>query len=511
MSTKQVKELRQTGKLDEAYKMAADDLDKAPDDVWAKRSMVWCLYEYAKARASFAQWHDFIRCLQKMADLHLPADEDDMITRSVGWLLRSVLDDFHKCNQFPQDFFTQLFAVLPSLPRLRPSVDTSKLVHTLLHICKDDDRCHLPDFFDWWGWEIFSEADYHATEYNGQQQMALAENAYLAYSKAMLARLERKEITPESVQNYIDQHLDSIISRYTDMQYPLYYKVKLLLAMGKRDGLTDMLRPFVLKKANDFWVWELLGQVANDADMTYSCYCKALTCRNKEEMLVGVRGLLARVLVQKEMYVEAKYEMEKVLDVRQKNNWKMPSWLQQLISQPWYATTTAARDNRDLYKANTATAEAFLYANLSDVPVLVTNFNAAKSAVRFVTRDKKVGFFFSNRIKGMSKLAFAKGQVWLCRFAELKEEAPSQVCACHQVTDHSHDEGFLMDFAGPIHVGANGIGFVKSIFVPQSLTQSVATGDKVTGTAMLAFDRKKSKWGWQACSVEKKTEQAAED
>ena len=49
MSTKQVKELRQTGKLDEAYKMAADDLDKAPDDVWAKRSMVWCLYEYAKA------------------------------------------------------------------------------------------------------------------------------------------------------------------------------------------------------------------------------------------------------------------------------------------------------------------------------------------------------------------------------------------------------------------------------------------------------------------------------
>src|SRR5574344_731763 len=167
MSTKQVKELRQTGKLDEAYKMAAEDLDRARDDVWAKRSMVWCLYEYAKARASFAQWHDFIRFLQEVADRHLPADEDDMITRSVGWLLRSVLDDFHKCNQFPQDFFTQLFAVLPSLPRLRPSVDTSKLVHTLLHICKDDDRCHLPDFFDWWGWEIFSEADYHATEYNG--------------------------------------------------------------------------------------------------------------------------------------------------------------------------------------------------------------------------------------------------------------------------------------------------------------------------------------------------------
>ena len=40
----------------------------------------------------------------------------------------------------------------------------------------------------------------------------------------MLAWLER--ITLESVQNYIDQHLDSIISRYTDMQYPLYYKVK---------------------------------------------------------------------------------------------------------------------------------------------------------------------------------------------------------------------------------------------------------------------------------------------
>ena len=155
---------------------------------------------------------------------------NDMITRSVGWLLRSVLDDFHKCNQFPQDFFTQLFAVLPSL-RLRPSVDTSKLVHTLLHICKDDDRCHLPDFFDWWDGRFF-EVDYHATEYNGQQQMALAENAYLVYSKAMLARLERKEITPESVQNYIDQHLIPSSAVILICSIRSITK-KLLLAMGR--------------------------------------------------------------------------------------------------------------------------------------------------------------------------------------------------------------------------------------------------------------------------------------
>ena len=81
----------------------------------------------------------------------------------------------------------------------------------------------------------------------------------------------------------------------------------MLLAMGKRDGLTDMLRPFVLKRPT-ISGWELLGQVASDADMTYSCFAGHLPAATRRRCWVGVR-FVARVLVQKEIW--AKYEMRR--------------------------------------------------------------------------------------------------------------------------------------------------------------------------------------------------------
>ena len=269
--------------------------------------------------------------------------------------------------------------------------------------------------------------------------MALAENAYLAYSKAMLARLERKEITPESVQNYIDQHLDSIISRYTDMQHPLYYRWNCCWPWASAtDWRICCVR--LCWKGQRFLGVELLGQVASDADMTYSCYCKALTCRNKEEMLVGCVVCWPECWCRKRCMWRLNMKWRRCwMSVRRtigRCHRGSNSWSVSLGMPPPRPPATIATSTRP-----TPPRLRLFYANLSDVPVLVTNFNAAKSAVRFVTRDKR-WVSFSNRIKGMSKLAFAKGQVWLCRFAELKEEAPSQVCACHQVTDHSHDEGF---------------------------------------------------------------------
>ena len=44
MPSKEIKELRQAGKLAEAYAMATSELEAAPGDIWCKRNLSWVLY-----------------------------------------------------------------------------------------------------------------------------------------------------------------------------------------------------------------------------------------------------------------------------------------------------------------------------------------------------------------------------------------------------------------------------------------------------------------------------------
>ena len=48
MSFKEVKELRQQGKLKEALELAQSDLEQNPEDIWNKRSIAWVYYDYLK-------------------------------------------------------------------------------------------------------------------------------------------------------------------------------------------------------------------------------------------------------------------------------------------------------------------------------------------------------------------------------------------------------------------------------------------------------------------------------
>jgi len=48
MSFKEIKELRQAGKLEEALQMANQALETDPDNIWNKRAIAWVYYDYIK-------------------------------------------------------------------------------------------------------------------------------------------------------------------------------------------------------------------------------------------------------------------------------------------------------------------------------------------------------------------------------------------------------------------------------------------------------------------------------
>ncbi len=47
MSFKLVNELRKNGQLREAYDMAMEDMNQAPNDPWAARALFWTLHDMA--------------------------------------------------------------------------------------------------------------------------------------------------------------------------------------------------------------------------------------------------------------------------------------------------------------------------------------------------------------------------------------------------------------------------------------------------------------------------------
>ena len=42
MPSKEIKELRQSGELEQALAMAQNELDAAPENIWGKRNISWC-------------------------------------------------------------------------------------------------------------------------------------------------------------------------------------------------------------------------------------------------------------------------------------------------------------------------------------------------------------------------------------------------------------------------------------------------------------------------------------
>jgi regulator of sirC expression with transglutaminase-like and TPR domain len=60
MPSKEIKELRQAGKLDEALTMAKAELEAQPDNIWGKRNISWVYYDLLKQNVASADLNSFI-------------------------------------------------------------------------------------------------------------------------------------------------------------------------------------------------------------------------------------------------------------------------------------------------------------------------------------------------------------------------------------------------------------------------------------------------------------------
>ena len=500
MPAKEIKELRQSGQLEQALAMAQNELDAAPENIWGKRNISWVYYEYLKRYAQEINFEGFIENLLKIKDLNLPEGEV-MIFDTSAYQVGSML--FKIQNSEPVDYskINRIFEIIKDFHFTKPA-ESYSLLYKAFHKGYKNWGRYL-EFSDWWNFENFRPEDYQKEEYNGRQIMALVEQAYIAYSKKLLEGEESEEkqyeriINKEKIHGFTP-HLDKIIEEYPQYQYPPYFKAKLLLALGDNEDILAAFLPFAKKKKNDFWVWELMSDVFPvDDERKTACLCKALSLRTQEDFLINTRQKLAEILIKKELFDEAKTEINKIIATRESHSWKVPQNILKWTNEPWFNDAIEKPNNKDYYDNFIQEAEKLLFNDIEEEIVVVEFVNKDKKILNFIKDKTHHGFFSYKNLKIRPKI----GDFLKIRLQKKVNDGPSRVYTA-KVLDSSEqvESEAIKLFSGQINIPAGkNFGFLEDIFVSPDFIEkhTIVNRQELSGKAILSFNKKKNDWGWK--------------
>ncbi|QCE42399.1 DUF7017 domain-containing protein [Psychroserpens sp. NJDZ02] len=526
MPAKDIKELRESGKLEEALIMAKNEFDVAPDNIWTKRNLAWVYYSLLKKHQG--NQDDFLSVLIKIIELKLPENEN-MFYEQLCWAVGMHNFKISKDEEVAMNKFSAIKSVFYQVRSL--SFVSSKGYSFLLKSfhnefkgIKNSSGFNTDNFINfsesyrelilWSGFNSFGEEDFLPNEVNGRKIISFVEQIIIAYSKVLLEGeplktdepnenllyLSKRSINASQVDSFLF-FLNKIINLHPEYQYTLYYKSKLLLALNRLEEAKNSLIPFVKQKKNDFWVWELLSEAfPEDVDLQIGCLCKGLTLNAKESFLVKVHEKLANLLIQKELFLEASIEILNTCLIRKKNNWKITNDLTNLMNQGWYNKEVVKNGNTDFYLKHSKLAEELLYNNHEEIVIVVEHINDSKKVVNFIKNKQVFGFFSYKHLNINPEV----GSVFKVRLNQIGEEGFFKVLTiklCSQSVSES-----VSSVSGNLRILENkNFGFIQDVFITPDLIDNnhLKNGDIVNAKTILSFNKKRNEWGWKAFKVAK--------
>lgn len=418
-TSKDVFAKRREGHLDEAYQMALQRMAAPDKDEWDGKAFGWCLIDLIKRDAKAGiqtnlghyrqqleaievSINDDVLTKQKCFAISL-CDPDGQFTNKAKQLSKSGRHeeaaniyrqlcakspaDENLCTSLGWELYKLSKALLASGPDgmqaikrnlneyLKLAVKKPSLLHSvILQIASKfagAERFSMVGFSRIWGLKNFRNEDWERFVTDDKKEIpSLAEKIIQQASKEAAKSNDQEALT------YLLPYLDMAIEKYSDNIWLALNKAKVLLALGNNDQALSFAIDVTREKSNDYWAWELLGDIsaAPDNNLSLSCYCKALLCSSDDRFSGKVRLKLATLLVEKGQFSEAKYEVNRVFATREKEGYKVTSELKGFVSQGWFEETLTPQSNDIFYRRNIAAAEDLLFsqlpwiaANLGDV------------------------------------------------------------------------------------------------------------------------------------------------
>lgn len=501
MSTQEIKQLRQAGRLDEAYAMAVAELNAEPENIWPKRNLSWVLYNQLDSLAK--DLPKFLAKLEELKALDLPHDEV-MFFENLSIVLSKSARHIASQTTVNHTDVILLFNQIRELPLVKPSKWYSVLFQGMHKAFKDFDD--YIEFADWWDFDNFRPEDYEKDKLpDGREMMALAEQAYIAYAKHLLPKHTiHGEIifNKTKVEDFLPR-LIQISEDYPSYQYPPYYHAKLLLALGDKENVLTALLPFARKKKNDFWVWEILSEtVPQDEDMVFALYCRALNCYSPEEMLVSLRQKMAVLLIKRNLFDEARTEIELLVKSRLSKSFSIPSQVSHWQAEEWYKNAKCLKNNSRLYDEHKGKAEGLLYHDVEEEMAVVEFVNSDRKILNFIASESKYGFFKYERFLRNVEI----GDILKIRFQSGKIGEFYKIHTAVKVDDHVFGDKYFKEITGSVRKkDDNGFGFVNDIFIPPNVVSqnNLQDNESVKAKAIKSYNKKRNEFSWKVFEIEK--------
>ncbi len=538
-----IKELRQSGQLMEALRLAKKDLDIAIKNInhdalqieienilstikalaelegndfeediekeslrknlihfkleGPKRNISWVYYSFVKKDNTPEQFDTFISWLDEIAKLELP-NLEKLFYEKICWQIGKMV--FSLCKIEPTDTkkIISIFEITQSFHFQKPSAEYSFLFKAFHKSLKDTE--HYVAFADWWGFQNFLDADFEKEKIpNSKEVMAIAEQAYIAYAKNLLPKYnhEGNKIFNRHKAEAFLPLLSEIVDNYPQFHYPAYFKAKLLLSLGDKDNMLESLIPFAKKKRNDFWIWEIIAEAfPEDSDMFFACYCKALSCKSLEQILVNLRQKMAKILIAKKLHNEAKTEIELLVKVGNISDYILPDEVAHWQDETWFKTAVSKKSNLDFYTEYSNMAESILFSDIAEEIVFVEFVNSSKKILHFISADSKVGFFKYDRFLSDVKV----GDTLKVRFQGESKEGRHQVYTTRKLQDEAFKMEFMKDVSGIVKIPeGKSFGFVDSVYIHPNMVSKYKLIDGCTfkGQAIKSYNPAKKSIDWK--------------
>jgi hypothetical protein len=490
MTFGEISELRHQGKLKEALTKAKQDFEKAPENIWAKRSLAWVYSDLLKNATQRNLPQKVLQIIDLINGIKLP-HEEKIFFESIAWTLAKYLK---QVQNLPFGFTDKLTVAIAIFDFPAPAASYTFLIKTLV---KNIEKPETIDFvFYWLNLVKYRKEDFRKTDMpNGKKIISEVEQIFIAVSRLLL----KEPVNIPRIEKFLPQ-LEYLAVSYPQMQYPHYYLAKLLLVIGNKERFFKAFIPFARKKKRDFWVWDLMSEAFEKGDhRRFACLCRSLLCNAPVKFSLNVKEKFAAVLLEKKMFAEAKCEINEVIECREHENWRLTPQLKNWRADENIKDISPVRSNKNLYARYAPEAEKLLYYDIKPDIVVVSRVNHNKKIVYFTASGPKSGSF----LYGNFNMEPHPGDFYEVRFAQKRSDKSPNFY--HAVTvermEYIPETGFSQMVSGKIAIGKdNSFGFVNDVFVPPEIVSAGAlqNGQPVTVSAVQSFNKKKKKWGWMA-------------
>ena len=497
MSGAEIKTLRTEGKLDEALDMALSEYQESQNDPWAVSNLVWVYDAICKNCGEEGRLDDFCNAFKEIVSLNV-LSTNEVLNNSLCWRFLSLLKSIS--NRIHEEEFNEagdrLFTLAKELQLSIPSKQYTILLEAFLKLKDRWDGFY--DFFEWWGFRNFTEEDYESRKLNnGKTMMSVAEEAFIAASKCLLVK---KDVDKTKV---LLSELEYVNEQHPRMTYIGFYIGKLLLSIGDIDNSFKKLLLFAKKKKDEFWVWQSLSETQTDEKIRLACLMRAEQCRTQDDYLVNVRQMLAKELINQRDYVSAKKQIEKLIQSRENNNWKIPNEVQSWVSSDWYKNPESISQANDLDFMKIT--NELLYPDQEEYTAVVSFVNVEKKMATIITGLEQSGFFNYERFH----MKLQVGDI-------LKIRANNKKGYINALSVNKSDGIENNDFYRIINASVNSneegrlyVPFEKKrLYLSRLIIQNnrIMDGDNLEFAVLFDYNKKYEKWQWCCVSAKRRDE-----